>query len=308
VQFAPGTARRGLYPFVAGNMVAFCHPASKKPQELGTIYLAAPLSGGKPTPLITLPILWNIVSVRGDQHREWLLCENTDYPRRQRLLISDSSPPDTASAKLYAELPPDPTVAAVTPDWRLGALAEQYSGNPPYTWHIQALPGGGQIATIPKSRGLDEVAFSPDGKYLAAVRILGYEQQQVEVISLDDVASSWVITEVASDYSKPAWSPDGSRIAVCRYTKSPQVVFGRQQTERQMMVVQVGRRGNKPTPPKKDFVTIEKEFQAAQNRLFKLMAAGKGNTREAYEAHRAFRQLSVLYNEAVEARGEPVSD
>jgi Tol biopolymer transport system component len=186
-----------------GNSIAFCHGSM--------LYLADPLGGAEQA----------ITSSKGSFGYEITPCWSPDgsrivYNYQEKIYIVDVA--SRTEQKIIEATTPNGWNMREFPQWSADGQTLYYTD---YT-SLYALPvnGGPETRLLDSpTNSIEDARISPDGKY-----ILFYDYVSLlMVISCDDL-SLYRLNEPSDTYllvgnfSKPQWSPDGSRIAFARYS------------------------------------------------------------------------------------------
>ncbi len=233
-------------------------------------------------------------------------------PIQQGLYVVKGAVPDPRKGQWVGMLPETslpPT--AVSGNWKRLACPE-WSGGQGAKWGIYGVPQSATacrlLGTIPVSESVFRLGFSPEGKYIAAVK-LG-KQAKVVIKETGALTKEQTIASGAITYGTPGWSPDGRFLAMRMYRSGEEASH--------LMVLQVAGRtvtlatgttkanagshtsgdGKKQATPSANTTDTKKayaDYIAAYNRLTKLMSKGKGDTPEAQAAYKAYKAAKDHY-------------
>ncbi|KKL71541.1 hypothetical protein LCGC14_2093880, partial [marine sediment metagenome] len=327
-------------PLVRGLKLAWPHPA-ENPHILGkhVVYLTAdrgrffqmivPLLGGKPVKLCNAihhdPMGRGdhmvLLGVKAGREPAFLFYRRVPAnswqkaPVQRGLYVVTGAVPDLRKGRWIGMLPKPPSAAsgnwAVSGDWKRVACVE-WIGAGRAKWSIYSVPQSATacrlLGTIPTSERVFRLAFSPEGKYIAAVK-LG-KQTKVVIKVTTALTKERTIASGAMTYGTPGWSPDGRFLAMRMARQSDESSY--------LMVLQVGGKSvtfatgtiktnagsrtsgdsKKQATPSTDTTDAKKayaDYMAAYNRMTKLMARGKGNTPQGRAAYKAFRAEKDRY-------------
>lgn len=238
-------------------------------------------------------------------------------PVQHGLYVVKGAVPDLRKGKWLGMLPKPPAAAsgnwAVSGNWKRVACAE-WIGAGRAKWSIYSVPQSATacrlLGAIPVSESVFRLAFSPDGKYIAAVKV--GKQAKVVIKETAALTKEQTIASGAITYGTPGWSPDGRFLAMRMFRQGDESSY--------LMVLQVAGKpvtfktgtikastgsrtsgnGKKQTPPSANTNTTDAkkayaDYIAAYNRLTKLMSQGKGDTPEGRAAYKAYKAEKDRY-------------
>jgi hypothetical protein len=307
----------GVYPVVVGDTVIYKAGASFYHLGMGAYekIMSVPVSSGDPTVLFDLrekQFQW--LDARFTTEPEFLV-EGTDGGKTGYYLIK-GMPPDVNAAEFIAPLPGYGEYAAfvlelsVARNWKI--FAERIKGGPRWRIHNRR---GDLLSETPDGVSWQRLTLSPDGKMYAVVT--NCQEDSSAMLALGEVGRSDGLVPIYSgviNIGFPAWSTDGRYLAA-RVFRGDRGGDDREELRVFDLRGKKGdvysgstavQKGSAVSTDREDDHTPEPEeseaYTKAYNKLTKLMAEGKGDTPEAQDAYRKYKEAKDAYEKALKKK------
>jgi hypothetical protein len=309
----PASSHQAGNPHILGKHVVYLTSARGR-----FFHMIVPLLGGKPAKLCNAvqpgPMgrgeKMVLLGVKAGREPAFLFYRHVPANQREKtpvkhgLYMVKGAVPDLRKGKWIGMLPKPPSAAsgnwAVSANWKRVACVE-WIGTGRAKWSIYSVPQSATacrlLGTIPTSERVFRLALSPEGKYIAAVK-LG-KQAKVVIKETAALTKEQTITSGAITYGTPGWSPDGRFLAMRMFREggepSSLMVL---QVAGKPVTFKIGTTKTKTNTKTTDTTDAKKayaDYIAAYNRLTKLMSQGKGKTPEAQAAYKAYKAAKDRY-------------
>lgn len=307
----------GVYPVVVGETVIYKAGASFYHLGMGSYekIMSVPVSAGDPTVLFDLrekQFQW--LDARFTTEPEFLV-EGTDGSKTGYYIIK-GMPPDVNAAEFIAPLTEYGDYSAfvmelsVSRNWKV--FSERIKSGPRWKIHNRR---GDLLSKTPDGVSWQRLTLSPDGTMFAVVT--NCQEDSSAMLAVGEVGQSNDLVPVYSgviNIGFPAWSSDGRYLAA-RVFRGDR---GGDDREELRVFDLRGLKGEKYTgstaTPKGSTASLDKEddqtpepkeaesYTKAYNKLTKLMAEGKGDTPEAQEAYRKYKEAKDAYEKVLEKK------